>query len=153
MFEEWDPWEEERRIRRIMRRLMDRVWEPFSRPLSPEFWREFREEMRYESFPVDLSETDGELILHADLPGFEKSDLKINVTDDSIDILAQRKEEKKEITRTMYRRERSMGALRRRMTLPVPVDPENVTAEFKNGVLTVRMKKKKVKKGKEIKIK
>jgi len=151
--DERDPWEEERRTRRIMRRLMNRVWEPFSRPFSPEFWKEFREEMKYDSFPVDLSETDGELILNADLPGFEKSDLKINVTDDSIDILAQKRGEKKEITEKMYRRERVMGALRRSMTLPVPVDPENIIAEFKNGVLTVTMKKKKVKKGKEIKIK
>jgi len=151
--DEWDPWEEERRVRRIMRRLMSRAWEPFSRPFNPEFWKEFKEEMRYDSFPVDLSETDSELVLNADLPGFEKGDLKINVTDDTIDILAQRKEEKKEITKTMYRRERAMGALRRSMNLPVIVDPESVIAEFKNGVLTVRMKKKKVKKGKEIKIK
>lgn len=150
---EWDPWEEERRIRRMMRRLMRRAWKPFSRPFSPEFWKEFKEEMRYDSFPVDLSETNGELILHADLPGFEKGDLKINITHDSIDILAHRKEEKKQITKTMYRRERAMGALRRSMTLPVTVDPEKVTAEFKNGVLTVRMKKKKIKKGKEVKIK
>ena len=132
---------------------MSRAWEPFSRPFNPEFWKEFKEEMRYDSFPVDLSETDSELVLNADLPGFEKGDLKINVTDDTIDILAQRKEEKKEITKTMYRRERAMGALRRSMNLPVIVDPESVIAEFKNGVLTVRMKKKKVKKGKEIKIK
>jgi len=139
---ELDPWEEERRARRIMRRMMGRMWEPLSRPFTPEFWKEFREEMKYDSFPVDLSETNGELILNADLPGFEKGDLKINVTDDSIEILAQRKEEKKEVTKTTYRRERAMGALRRSMTLPVTVDPENVAAEFKNGVLTVIMKKK-----------
>jgi HSP20 family protein len=146
------PWEEERRTRRIIRRMMSRMWEPFSRPFTPEFWKEFREEMKYDSFPIDLNETDGELILNADLPGFEKCDLKINVTDDSIEIFAQKKGEKKEITKTTYRRERSMGALRRSMNLPVIVDPENVVAEFKNGVLTVTMKKKKVKKGKEIKI-
>jgi HSP20 family protein len=73
--------------------------------------------------------------------------------DDAIDILADKKEEKKEITKTMYRRERAIGTLRRTMTLPVPVDAENVQADFQNGVLTVTMKKEKVKKGKEIKIK
>jgi HSP20 family protein len=133
--------------------MMGRLWEPFSRSFTPEFCQEFREEMKYDSFPVDLNETDDELILNADLPGFEKNDLKINVTDDSIEILAQRKEEKKEVTKTTYRRERAMGILRRSMILPVTVDPENVVAEFKNGVLTVMMKKVKVKKGKEIKIK
>ena len=43
--------------------------------------------------------------------------------------------------------------MRRFITLPVKVDPESAEAEFKNGVLTIRMKKKEIKKGKEIKIK
>ncbi len=143
-FEEWDPWEEEKRIREFMRRIMGSFWRP---------WREFREELRYESFPIDLAETDDELILRADLPGFDKDNLKIRITDNTIDITAQKKEEKKEISERMYRRERSMGSLRRFLTLPVEVNPDEVEAKFDKGVLTVRMKKKKVKKGKEIKIK
>jgi HSP20 family protein len=148
VFEDWDPWEEERRMREFIRRMMRSFWRPLARP-----WRELREEFRYDTFPVDLSETNGELVLHADLPGFEKDDIKIHVTENSIDICAEKKREKKIQTKTMYRQERAIGALRRYITLPVQVDPEKVTAEFKNGVLTVTMKKKKVKKGKEVKIK
>lgn len=143
----WDPWEDERKLREFVIRMIRDAWSPFRGP-----WREFREEFGYESFPVDLSDSDGELVLYADLPGFEKDDVRIHVTEDTIEMLAQKKKEEKQITKTMYRQERAMGALRRFMSLPVKVNPEEVDAEFKNGVLTIRMKKKEVKKGKHIKI-
>jgi HSP20 family protein len=147
VFEYWDPWEEEKKLREFVARIIREAWIPFRRP-----WREFREELKYESFPVDLADTNGELILRADLPGFEKDDIRVHVTEDSVDIRAEKKREKKEITETMYRQERSMGAVRRFISLPAKVNPEEVDAEFKDGVLTIRMKKREVKKGKEIKI-
>lgn len=148
VFEEFDPFYEIERLHRRLNELTRRLSEPLREP-----WRVWREELRYETFPVDLSDTDGELVLKADLPGFEKDDLKVRLTEDSVEITAEKKREKKEITKTMYRRERAMGSLKRFLTLPVKIDPESADAEFKNGVLTIRMKKKEVKKGKEIKIK
>ena len=147
-FDEFDPFYEIERLHRRLNELTRRLSESFREP-----WRVWSEELRYETFPVDLSDTDGELVLKADLPGFEKDDLRVRVTEDSVEIVAERKREKKEITKTMYRRERVMGNLKRFLALPVKIDPESVDAEFKNGVLTLRMKKKEVKKGKEIKIK
>ena len=143
MFEGWDPFEEMDRTYRKLHEMMRRAWEPMRQP-----WMRFREE----AFPVDLEDTDGELILKADLPGFEKDDIALRVTENTVEISAKRKEEKKEVTKTTYVRERRAGAYRRIMNLPVTIDPESVSAEFKNGVLTVRMKKKEVKRGKEIKI-
>ena len=146
--DEFDPFYEIERLHRRLNELTRRLSEPLREP-----WRIWEKELKYETFPVDLSDTDGELVLKADLPGFEKDDLRVRVTEDSVEIVAERKREKKEITKTMYRRERVMGNLKRFLTLPVKIDPESVDAEFKNGVLTLRMKKKEVKKGKEIKIK
>lgn len=142
----WEPWEELEYMRRKMNRLMRRMWEPVSEeivePLS-----------RFGSFPVDVSETEDEIVVKADLPGFEKTDIAIKVTENSIDISAQRKEEKKEKTETMFRAERRYGAVRRALTLPAEVKPESSRAEFKNGVLEVRLKKTAPKKKvKEIKV-
>lgn len=148
VFEVWDPFEEIERLQRRINWLMRRMMEPLRMPM-----KELRETWMYESFPIDLKDTGKELVLEADLPGFEKDEIKINLTEDSIEITASKKREKKEVTETMYRRERVRGVMRRFITLPVKVDPESAEAEFKNGVLTVRMKKKEIKKGKEIKIK
>lgn len=148
MFEVWDPFEEIERLQRRINWLMRRMMESLRIPM-----RELREVWMYESFPVDLKDAGDELILEADLPGFEKDEIKINLTEDTIEIIASKKREEKEITETMYRKERFRGTMRRVLTLPVKVDPETAEAEFKNGVLTVRMKKKEAKKGKEIKIK
>ena len=148
VFEVWDPFEEIERLQRRINWLMRRMMEPLRMPM-----KELRETWVYESFPIDLKDTGKELVLEADLPGFEKDEIKINLTEDSIEITASKKREKKEVTETMYRRERVRGVMRRFITLPVKVDPESAEAEFKNGVLTVRMKKKEIKKGKEIKIK
>lgn len=148
VFEVWDPFEEIERLQRRINWLMRRMMEPLRVPV-----KELRETWMYESFPIDLKDTGKELILEADLPGFEKDEIKINLTEDSIEITASKKKEEKEVTETMYRKERIKGMMRRFITLPVKVDPESAEAEFKNGVLTIRMKKKEIKKGKEIKIK
>jgi len=152
---EFDPWEEQRRMRRYIRRMMNRFTEPIGRAWSyaPEYWERFKEDMKFDSFPIDLSEKENELILKADLPGFKKDDVGIRLQDNILCIIAQKKKEVKEVKGNYYRQERSFGALRRCVTLPVEVDADSVDAEFKDGILTLRMKKKKVKKGKEIKIK
>lgn len=139
----WEPWEELEYMRTKMNRLMKRMWEPIS--------EEVIEPMgRFGGFPVDVSEKEDEIVVKADLPGFEKPDIAIKVTENTIDISAQRKEEKREKTETTFRAERRYGAVRRALTLPVAVKPETAKAEFKNGVLEVRMEKvtpkKKVKK-------
>ena len=137
-WEYWDPFEELERMRRRMRHVM--------RGLQGE---EFFEG----TFPVDISETDEGLIVKADLPGFDKTDIAIRATENTLEITAQHKEKKIERTEKMYRAERRFGALRRILTLPVEVKVETSKTRFENGVLEIRFKKAKpTKKAKEIKI-
>jgi HSP20 family protein len=130
-----------RRINNLMR-SMRRAWIPLEEELSS-FW----------SFPIDVSETDKEIIVRADLPGFKKDEISIIATENTLEISAQHKEKKIEKTEKMYRAERRFGALRRFLTLPTKVDYTKAEAEFENGVLTIRLQKKEKKKGKKIKIK
>jgi len=123
-WEDWDDW----------RKQMKRIMRGFILPV--------REEFLEGSFPIDISETEGELIIKADLPGFEKTDIAIRATENSIDIVARQKKETREQKESYFRAERSMGAVRRCLTLPVAVDPESAQAEMNNGVLTVDLKKK-----------
>lgn len=118
-------------------------------------WEPIGEEFEaFGSFPVDVSETEDELIVKADLPGFNKDEISIKATENTLEVVAQHKEKKIEKTERMYKAERRYGAYRRFLTLPVRVDYERTEANFENGVLTIRMPKKEKKKvGKEIKIK
>lgn len=140
-----DPFEEIEKLHRKIHRLMKRMWEPIEEEIiSPVT-------SRFTGLPLDISETENEVIVRADLPGFEKSDVKIRVTENTLGIEAERKEKEIEKGERFLRVERRAGRLRRLVTLPYPVDYENAKAEMKNGVLEIRLPKKE-KKGRELKL-
>jgi HSP20 family protein len=92
-----------------------------------------------------VSETDEEICITAELPGVEEKDIDISVSANRITIKGDKKsetEEKKEqVGRQFLRLERSSGSFKRYMNLPFDIDPDTVEAEFKRGVLTVRIPK------------
>jgi len=76
-------------------------------------------------------------VLRADLPGMNKDDVKVEITDEAIILDGERKYEHEENEGGVYRSERSYGHFYREIPLPEGVKTENATANFKNGVLEI----------------
>lgn len=93
------------------------------------------------TLPVDVSETDKAVIVKASLPGFKKDDVEITVDEGVVTIAAKKLEEKIEKGEKFYRRERLLGAVSRRIALPVAVIEDEVKAELKEGVLVLILPK------------
>jgi len=88
---------------------------------------------------IEILERDGQLIVHADLPGLKKDDVKVELADNAITIEGERRNEREERQEGFYRSERSYGRFFRRVPLPEGVDTEDARATFRDGVLEVTM--------------
>ena len=90
---------------------------------------------------VDVEETDKEYRIKADLPEVAKSDVKVGIDDGVLTIEGERKQEKEEKGTRYHRVERTYGKFVRRLTVPSDVAQGEVAADFKDGVLNVRLPK------------
>ena len=98
--------------------------------------------LQFETMSVDVADHETEFVVTADLPGFEKSDMDIRLTDDTLKITAHSEESEETGEEGEYiRRERNQRSVNRSITLPETVDDEAVEARYKNGVLTVTLPK------------
>ena len=102
--------------------------------------------------PVDIYENGDNLVLKAELPGINPDDVEIRVEDNTLYLKGERKSEKDVKEQNYHRVERSYGTFARSFSLPNSVDADKVTANFKDGVLTLTMPKKEEAKPKTIKI-
>lgn len=93
------------------------------------------------SFRVDVIDHDKELLVRAELPGVEKDDVEVTVSGDRLVIEAEREFEEEYKKERFYRHELGYGDLLRTIALPVGVDVEHITAELKDGILTVTLPK------------
>ena len=129
----WDPFREVTDLRDTMDRLFERG---FSRP-----WRLVTWDTGNGFFPVDLYETDDEVVVKASLPGAKAEDVHISVTGETLTIKTETREEHEEKKPNYYRQERRAGSFQRSLTLPVRVDADKADATFDDGVLHLRLPK------------
>ena len=101
---------------------------------------------------VDISETDNDIIVTAELPGVKKDDVKISLQDNVLTIRGEKKQEKEEKNENYHRVERAYGVFQRSFTLPTTVDPKKIKATFKDGVLKIKLPKTEEARMKEIPI-
>ncbi|MGE0762958.1 MAG: Hsp20/alpha crystallin family protein [Bdellovibrionales bacterium] len=88
--------------------------------------------------------------MNFDLPGIDKEEVKVEVDGDRLTVRAERKEEKKEETDKQYLSEINYGSYVRSFTLPEPINEKKIEANFKNGVLRIRVPKTKSTAAKQI---
>lgn len=91
---------------------------------------------------VDVSETDQEFLVKADLPGVEAKNIDISVSDGVLVLKGERKVERKEEKKGYQRFERFAGSFYREIPIPVSVDAERITADTASGVVSVHLPKK-----------
>lgn len=121
-----------------MEREMDRMMRRFFRPLVE---AEAMEEVRIPS--IDVSETEDEVIVKAEVPGIKKEDLSIEVLPDTLQLSAKLSREREEGAKegTFHLRERVWGRFERSIPLPTEVKVDQVKAALHEGVLEVRLPK------------
>lgn len=119
-------------------RQMDRLWRwwpgwrPFAvQPMTLPDW----------SPRVDISEDEREYLIKVELPGVNKQDVRVTVRDGGLSVRGERKTEVEEKRKRFHRREWSYGEFERTFLLPRGIDAGGVTAEFKDGLLRVRVPK------------
>lgn len=93
--------------------------------------------------PVDIYETEDNIILKAELPGVDPESVSIDVGENALSLRGERKLEKGIKDENYQRMERFYGTFHRAFSLPYPVDGEAVKASFKDGVLKITVPKKK----------
>lgn len=136
---------------RDLRTLQDEV----NRLFSSNFSRGFGDEgfARGAWAPsVDIYENKDQIVLEAELPGMSREDFELTVENNVLTLRGERRFEKKEETDNYHRVERSYGNFSRSFTLPQTVSPESATAEYKNGVLRVVLRKREEVKARRIEI-
>jgi HSP20 family protein len=131
-------------------------WEPF-RDIDDMFDRVFADTMRrwprasgedrrvFDWAPAaDVSETDAEYLIKAELPEVSKDDLNITVQEGILTLAGERRQEKRDDNEKVHRIERFHGTFSRRFTLPDDADEQGIRAESKEGVLVIHIPKHKV---------
>lgn len=101
---------------------------------------------------VDIRETENELNLSFEAPGMKKEDLKVVVENNRLTVSGERKDEFEDSDEQWVHREISTGTFKRSFTLPNSVDPNSVNAEYKDGLLRVKLAKKEEAKPKQIEV-
>jgi HSP20 family protein len=142
------PWRPFRELEK-MRREMDRLWDSFfeERP------RRRGEEIGEWLPSLDVSETKGDLVVKAEIPGIDPKDIDISLTNDLLTIKGEKKQEKEEKEENYHLIERSYGSFTRSIRLPKEVQSDKINASYKNGLLKITFPKSEEAKKKEIKIK
>ena len=142
MLVKYRPFEDFDDMNRSMRLFQDSVSrlfseEPAGRPWAP---------------AVDILENENELILKADVPDVKPDDIDVRIENGTLTLKGKREFEQTGNGKGYHRIERGYGSFVRCFSLPDSFDPEKVTAEHSNGVLTIKVAKKEIAKPRTVKV-
>jgi HSP20 family protein len=125
-------------------REMATVHDRFNRlfgDMFPSTWHD--EEMKLSNWhpAVDIYDQEDKVVIKAELPGVDKKDIQVDLKDRVLTLKGERTHEKEVKEEKFYRKERAYGKFERAFTLPAGLDPEKVSADFKDGVLKIEVPK------------
>jgi len=146
-----DLFDEMRRLQRELDRSFGDFWDSESCKTLPDYTGK-KGVLALRSPLTDLEETDKEVIAKFEMPGVDKKDIQLNITEDKIEVKVEKKQEAKVEKKGFYREERSYRGFYRAMALPSNVIPEKAKAKYKDGVLEVTLPKTEAKKKNKIEI-
>jgi len=141
----WDPFRE-------LEDMSERLNRVFSRPTLRNSGKENLTVADWMP-TVDISETESEYLIKAELPEVRKEDVKVTVENGVLTLQGERRQEKEEKGKRFHRVERSYGSFVRSFTLPESVDEGGVKAEYKDGILALHLPKSEKVKPKAIDVK
>lgn len=143
---QWDPFRE-------LEEVSDRLNRMFARPATRTATGKETMIVADWTPSVDISETESEYQIKAEIPDVRKEDVKVTLEDGVLTIQGERKHEKEEKGKKYHRIERSYGSFVRTFSLPDVIDEDKVKAEFKDGVLNLHLPKSEKAKPKAIEVK
>ena len=141
----WDPFRDLVTLQDRMNRLFDesvRNVRTGDEALSSATW----------SPAVDIYETANEVVVKAELPEVNQSDIDIQVENNTLTLRGERKFDKETKQENFHRIERAYGVFSRSFTLPSTVDQERIKADYKDGILRISLPKREASKPKQIKV-
>lgn len=140
----WDPFREMVSLREAMNRMFE---EGMGR------WR-YGEEMGASNLmvPMDVYETDEDIVISAEIPGIKPEDVDIRVTGNTLTIQGESKQEQEQQQGNVHYRERRFGRFQRTVTLPSNVDTNKIDATFENGLLKITAAKSEEAKPRQIQV-
>jgi HSP20 family protein len=135
-----------------MERMFNDFWGRRMRPWWPERWS-MPAVVEISPPALDFFEEKDEIVVKAELPGMDKDNVEVSLTDHTLTIKGEKKKEEEVKEENYYKSERSYGSFVRTLELPTEVHSDKIKATFKNGVLEVRLPKTEQAKAKEVKVK
>jgi HSP20 family protein len=137
----WEPGRDLVSLRHAMDKLFE---ESFTHPSG------FSLELGGSVIPVDVFQTENDVIVRATIPGVKPEEVDISVTGTILTIKAERKEEKETKDKDYVRKENRYGMLSRSITLPAEVQADKAIANYENGILFLSLPKAEKEKPKQI---
>lgn len=149
-----DEFDEFRMFEDNMNRMFEKIWGiPVNRSLLLPGERTTTGAIeKYRKPFIDLVETDKEVIATVEMPGLDKGDIKINLTEDKLEISAETKHEEEKKEKGYIYKERRSGSYYRTIPLPSSIDSDNSKASYNNGILQITMPKTEIKKKTPLKV-
>jgi HSP20 family protein len=143
----WEPFREFSTMQDRLNR-MDRLFRESYGPEGPE------DALTTTSFapPVDIYEDEHNITLKLEVPGIDEKDIDVRIDNNTLTVHGERKIEKEEKEENFRRVERQYGSFTRSFALPSSVDPQQVSADYNQGVLKIKLAKKAEAKPKQIKV-